>query len=177
MRLMAGRRRIDRILDEGYLADLASVSAADLRARVKDCRIVDEELSMLRTWLHAKLDIIRSGLEASGDEAMVGRLTEVLSRDTPTRRGARVHLPSGTPLGVQRSLDRLVSEAHLARLPDMSEPEVAEIVDALTAEEQRVSAQRRQVLDVLDAVEAELVKRYQEGGADPADLLHPKADG
>jgi hypothetical protein len=175
-----GRRRIDRILEPSYVEDLPQLSADDLRERRADCREEEDVLSFTRRLLHGKLDILRAELELRRDrgqsdaDQMVERLGEVLGAGvTPSGgRGARSRLPSGPAQEAgRRRAEQVASESHLARLPDLSNDELAGVLEELVAEERQVSAQRSSVHAVIDRLEEELVRRYREDGLSPPGVV------
>ena len=57
----------------------------------------------------------------------------------------------------------MLSEDHLARLPDLSDTEIEEIVGRVTDAERALSDDRQRLFRVIDALEAELASRYKQG--------------
>ncbi|HWR48122.1 MAG TPA: aerial mycelium formation protein, partial [Pseudonocardiaceae bacterium] len=55
-----GRRRIDRVLDPGYVAGLAELGLGEVRTRRDDAAQEETDLSYLRRLLHARIDIVRA---------------------------------------------------------------------------------------------------------------------
>jgi len=168
---MSASPRIDRVLDPAFVEDLDSLESADLRRRLQEARAEEDRLSYRRRVLHAQMDIARAELErrsaSAGDvtaEETVERLKYVLGRGEGGSRGARPRVSS--PLDDEPAFEDL-----LARLPDMSADQVTAAVDRLIADEQPVSEQRRSLFAVIDALEHELVGRYQSGSVSPADVL------
>ena len=53
----------------------------------------------------------------------------------------------------------------------MSVEALSEMVDELAAAERKVSQRRRAAQKMIDNLNAELVRRYKEGEADPSSLL------
>jgi hypothetical protein len=70
-----------------------------------------------------------------------------------------------------RRVTKLVSDDTIANLPALDEAEIRRIIGDLETAEHEVSALRRPLLDVLDALNKELARRYQSGEADPSDVL------
>jgi chaperonin cofactor prefoldin len=58
----------------------------------------------------------------------------------------------------------------LTKLPELSDEELTEAIDRLGEVEQELSAQRRQLHTVIDALQDEIIARYrsQQGEAQPA---------
>jgi hypothetical protein len=67
----------------------------------------------------------------------------------------------------RRRAERVISDDHLARLPDLEAAEIEAVVLRATAEERRVSEARRRLHEVIDALEDELANRYRAGLAPP----------
>jgi hypothetical protein len=164
-----GRRRIDRIVEPDYLHGIEERPAAELRALRDECRAEEEHLSYARRVLQAQLDIART--EAArragevGDDALVSELPSILADPTPSEhretRAVGFHVPEQSG---RRAGDLDAPEAALARLPDLADAEIADLIGRLTEHEQQVSQQRRVVLDHIDRLQAELVRRYREEG-------------
>ncbi|MGZ4120369.1 MAG: RsiG family protein, partial [Actinomycetota bacterium] len=57
------KRRLDRILDEGYLADLEKRSTDDVRAMRAETQEEEALLSYERRMLHGRLAILKKELE------------------------------------------------------------------------------------------------------------------
>jgi hypothetical protein len=169
------RRRIDRVTDPDFLAGLGGRGVQELREMRDDCREEEAHLSFARKILQARLDIIRTVVARRGEgwnaEDLLEGLPEILADVAqPTTLGqthvAPVTEPRGTTTGGRRTADWLILDASLGRVPDLDDEQLLELVDRLSAEERRVSDLRRVVLDHLDALQAELVRRYAtEAGA------------
>ncbi len=68
-------------------------------------------------------------------------------------------------------LDAVCSEHGFSRLESLSTNEIKGLDDQLTAFERKVSDDRRERYEQLDALSAELVRRYREGEASVDGLL------
>lgn len=143
--------------------DLEALPLDDLRRRRDAVRDREGELSYRRRLLHAQIDLVRA-VGASGDhEDFASMLAEVLSDG-----------PAG-PTGDVRAV--VIDDVHedLALLPvdleGMSEQERDDLVARLREDEAEVSEERRALLDELDQLQAELVRRYRRDGVDARQLL------
>lgn len=173
------RRRIDRILDPAYVEDLEGLATTDLRRRLEEAREEEGELSYTRRLLQGEIDVLRAELESRqrGEEPTdpgkaVDRLSKALAdRGVGGSRGARPRVSGPREAPGPRVAERLVAKGYLARLPDLSPEEISEGVSRLVTEEERLSADRRRVHGVIDALEAELVRRYKAGSASPSEVL------
>ncbi|MGE5210975.1 MAG: hypothetical protein ACM3MM_06900, partial [Acidobacteriota bacterium] len=71
---------------------------------------------------------------------------------------------SDHPLAVE--LDEICASHGLGRLKSLDDAELTSLVDAVAEFEARVSSDRRARFERLDALSAELVRRYRDGEAD-----------
>jgi hypothetical protein len=161
-------RRIDRIRDPAFLDGLADLSLEDLRARRDDCMAEREYLSLLRRLVQGRAEILKAELAGRGSDdqrPLVDRLSEILASDQPaTSRGEamRVALPEEEMLLARRRIERLVADAGISDPSELDDDRLTEAVGVLAAEETEVSAQRADVLRVLDALQDELKRRYKD---------------
>jgi hypothetical protein len=168
------RRRMDRVLAPGLLQDLEDRSLDQLRALRDDCREEESRLSFVRRVTQARLDIVRAAIDrregggASDDLSVLGGLPEVLADEpAPAPGGGQRALSLHTPEEQDgRRRDDVLTDPSLGRLPDLDIDELRGLADRLDDEERRLSDLRRRVIAHLDALQAELVRRYaQDPGA------------
>jgi hypothetical protein len=171
-----GRRRIDRMVSPDYLHDIEQQSVGRLRALRDECREEEENLSYARRVLQGQLDIVRTeaARRATGEETdpLLASLPSVLA-DPPTAeprdaRALALHVPD---LSGKRAGDLDAPETGLSRLPDLSDAEIADLIGRLAEQEERVSQQRRIVLDHIDRIQSELVRRYRDEGVAIDDVV------
>lgn len=172
------RRRVDRVLDGAFVANLPAVPLAQLRERRAEATAEEVDLSYLRRVLHGRLDIIAAELarRADGDESpLVARLTEILA-DPPSRRVASArHLPlrngDATAGEYRVALEARLRELAVPDLPTCSDRTLRDAAALLSGYEREVSDLRRKVQLVVDECAADLARRYREGEAAIDDLL------
>jgi len=177
-----GDRRIDRVLDPDFVSGIDALSLDELRERRDLADEEEADASYFRRLLQGRLDIIRAELtrRAEHGDRDVGELIEklpgILADEHPGSFKAvpRVLLPSRADQH-RRRVERLVSDATLARLHELEIGELEQAVEALALEETRVSATRKSVQFVLDQLRAELTRRYRSGSADVSELLQTEA--
>jgi anti-sigma-K factor RsiG len=162
-------RRIDKILEPSYVQGLDSMELDDVRARRDDCLAEREYLSLLRRLLQGRAEILRAEAEGRAEGAsapLVDRLVEILAdEDHPvSSRGeaVRVAIPEDEMLLARRRVERLASDSGLSDPSALSDEALGAAIDALVAEEHRVSKARKAVIGVLDVLQDELKRRYKD---------------
>ncbi len=163
------RRRIDIILSPDYLADLDEAPTEELRQRRNMAGEVETELSFYRRLLHGKMDLLafelrrRSGLES---RSLIEALPEILGAGEraggPFGRQPQTLAPD-LPDVRRREIDRVLEDDFLARLPSMETEELRPIQERLNETEEDISGKRRQVQQVFDSLQAEIMRRYRDG--------------
>jgi hypothetical protein len=176
------RDTLRSIIDDDYLGDLASLDMDELRARRASCREVETGLSYLRRQAQGHLDVAaaerarRGEGDAGGDdlEDLIARLPELLAGSTRSPGTGRLPSEFGTGAvdeDLAGELDELLDGSHLTEPSALDDDELASITTALEGYERRVSELRRALFDRIDAIEAELTRRYRTGEASVDSLL------
>lgn len=174
------RRLVERITESGFIEGLEHMSLEDLRSIRDECREGENEVSFERRLCQARIDILtaeldrRSGKEPGG---LLSRLPEILAAEG--EGGDDGPLPNRAPsLAIPRNADvprrrveEIVGETTLVRLAQLQPQEVQAIISALADHERSLSEKRREIHDVLDRIQAEIVRRYTTGQADPTAAL------
>ena len=134
-------------------------------------------MSFLRRLVQGHLDIVRFEQErrAAGQPAdlaaLVAGLPRLLSDQLGDRTGRLPGWLAPSDPAVTDELDAICDASRLAHLPELDEGELAELARDLSALEQEVSARRRFVFARLDALAAEVTRRYRTGAASVDALL------
>ena len=165
-----GNRRIDRIKRADYAQGLEELSLDDVRERRDECRAELEYLSLLRRLVQGRAEILKAEVERRRDPqdsgSLVDRLAEILAPDEShvSSRGAAVQVgvPDDELAIARRRVERLVADAGISDPGSLPDDSLATAVDLLFSEERSVSADRAQVIAVLEAVQDELKRRYKE---------------
>jgi FtsZ-binding cell division protein ZapB len=173
-----GQRRIDRVLDPRFVADVGQLDLAELRTRREEVEAEEADISYLRRLLQGRLDILRAELvrrSRGGEHDVAGLLAglpEILSDDAPGTFSAipRILVPPRADQH-RRRVERLVSDETIARLPELDVEELTRAVEVLAQEEESVSTHRRAVQRVVDVLRGELARRYRNGSAQISELL------
>ena len=174
---------LDRILDDDYLAGLQDFGMHEVRARRDECQEVENALSYARRITQGRLDIVgaeigrRAGGQGPSDLAgIVDRLEKGEMLGEHSRPEGFGRLP--VLLAPGSEVDELITEIEqtveadvLERLPELSDAEVRELASRLEELERSMSSRRRAVFERIDALQAEVIRRYKSGAANVDTLL------
>jgi hypothetical protein len=157
-------------------ADPQSLSLDELRTMRNRLQDEDDVVSYVRRVAQARLDLVRAELHRRergvAPDDLSSELRVVLSSQLtggPPRPPRPVEHVSENALSDE--LDATCSEHGFSRLEELLPSELEALERMLTAFERRVSDDRRARFDRLDALSAELVRRYREGEATVEGLL------
>ncbi len=169
------------LLEPGYLGDLPSRAMEEVRAMRTECQEVETGLSLLRRVVQGRLDIV--GLELTrraegGDPTdlpdLIARLPAVLSDRTHAPGPGRLPqmmAPGELPAELEAELDAIVGSGHLSDLPSVEDAALRTMADELSAFEHKVSEHRQALFERIDALQAEITRRYKSGEATVDSLL------
>jgi len=155
--------------------DPSELPLDDLRRLRQQLQLEDDAVSYARRVAQARLDIVKAEVEqrtADGEIGVGADLRVVLSQHLtggPARPPRPTDDLSDHPLAIE--LDEVCASGGLGHLRELDAAELASLAEAIAAFEARVSADRRERYDRLDALSAELVRRYRDGEADVGTLL------
>ena len=171
---------LQRVLADDWLGDVTTLDMAELRARRAECQALEVALSYRRRMAQGRLDIVgaeqrRRRGEAPAGEAddLVATLTAALSehpRPPGTGRLPQLLAPDIEEVDTAE-LDTIAGPTSLVALAELSDDQVASLIAELSAYEHRVSAERRQLHERIDALQAEITRRYRTGEASVETLL------
>lgn len=171
-----GKRRIDRVLSADYLAGLNTISMEALRALRVEAEQEEVDLSYIRRLVQARIDILEAELlrrRQPDETSLLGELPRILADDRGAAFGSGRHTVV-TPSRVEvyrRHVELLVAESGITEVGQQTDEQIESTLQALHAEERRISDQRKAVQVVVDTLTAELTRRYRDGEADVSDLL------
>ena len=172
-----GRRRVDRVLAPDFVAGLEGLDLEEIRARRAEADQEETDLSYARRLLQGRIDILRAEQAARhGDGPLSGHprtdaeiakaLAAVLADDRREDHGLGRHTVSA-PSRVgehRREAERAVADVGGSASDDLSDDDLAAAIAKLAEIEGRVSRVRREVQGVVDALTAEIARRYAAGG-------------
>ena len=175
--------RLDRVLAPDYIEGLDSLALEEVRARRSECQEVELGLSYARRLVQGRLDIIHAELERrasgggpSGASDLVDRLKDGSILSEHTRPPGYGRLPTLMAPDEQsgefaREIDAIADAESLANLPELPDEVVTRLAEGLSTLERSLSDRRKKVHERLDALQADIVRRYKSGAADPNQLL------
>lgn len=181
-----GRRRIDRVLDPGFLAEIGDRSLDELRAMRDDAAQEETDLSYLRRLLHARMDIVRfeehRRADGGGDDggSVMDALPRILADNAlgpAAGRGRHQTVEPSRAESHRRHVEALLADTGLSDVATLTDAELTESSDAYAAEEASVSDHRIRVQQVMDACNDEIGRRYKDGSASIDDLLRREREG
>lgn len=162
------RRRIDIVLEPEYLDGLSNLDLDELRRRRVTAEDVEAQISYYRRLLHGRMDLLdfeqrrRRGEE---ERSIIDALPEILAKGMilgtePTLKHIETMPPLPSVTG-RRLIDKIMDDGVLTSLPELTDEEIAEALERLREVESELSVQRRQLHQVIDTLQEEMVSRYR----------------
>jgi hypothetical protein len=163
------RRLFDRVTDPSYVDGIETRTADELRAMRDECLELETELSYVRRLAQGRIDILEAerNRRATGGSVgdLIAALPQILADDGPRPEPPKGRLPQflAPRLSIEwkRGMEHLVSDATLVNLPTTPDEELDTAVANLRELEVEVSAQRKQLHIVMDAIDAQLTERLK----------------
>ena len=172
---------LQSLLDPDYLGDLPNRPIESVRSMRATCQQVESGLSLLRRLVQGRLDIVNLELTVrseGGDPAdlpaLIARLPEVLSDRTHapgTGRLPQIMAPGELPADLEAELEAIAGGHALTDLPSLSNEALRSMAQELESLEHKVSGLRRELFDRIDALQADITRRYRTGEASVETLL------
>ncbi|MFD8499397.1 aerial mycelium formation protein [Amycolatopsis sp. NPDC059657] len=172
-----GRRRIDRVLAEGYVRNLVELPLTELRARRDEVAQEETDLSYLRRLLHARIDIVRAEQQrrsSGGETSIVDQLASILADNAVSSspgQGRHQQLEPSRAGEHRRHAEALVGDVDLSDVSSLSEERLEGALKTYTEAESQVSLRRREVQSVMDTINGEIAARYRSGTASVDELI------
>jgi hypothetical protein len=155
--------------------DPTTLSLADLRELRSQQQAAEDAISYVRRLVQARLDLVSAEQKRRNngeDRTVSDDLPAILGRHLnsgPARPPRPTVDLSDHPIAVE--LDELCSGLGAHHITELNDTELTALSDALQAFEQARSSERRELFGTIDALSAELVRRYRDGEAKVDDLL------
>jgi len=155
--------------------DPSGLTLDELRALRAQLQLDDDAVSYVRRFVQARLDLVLAErrVRASGDELNITQELPVILGQHLTGGPARPPRPTADasehPLAIE--LDELCARLGADHVAELSVDELTRLSEALSVFEQARSNERRKLFEQLDALSAELVRRYRDGEATVDGLL------
>lgn len=157
------------------MVDPASLTLDELRDLRAKRQADDDAISYVRRLVQGRLDLViaEQRRRLSGNDRSVSEdLPAILGRHLnsgPARPPRPTEDASDHPLAIE--LEELCSSLGASHASELGDSELARLSDDLEAFEHARSNERRELFNKLDALSAELVRRYRDGEANVDDLL------
>jgi hypothetical protein len=162
------RRRIDIVLESGYVENLGGVGIDELRHRRDTAEDVEAQISYYRRLLQGRMDLLdfelrrRRGQE---ERSLIEALPDILASgmilgSQPNLKHIETMPPLPSKTG-RRLIDKIMDDGVLTQLPELTDEEILEALDRLRQVEKELSNQRKQLHVVIDALQDEIVARYR----------------
>jgi hypothetical protein len=163
-----GKRRIDVVLEPEYLEGLDDLDLDEVRRRRDTATEVEAQISYYRRLLHGRMDLLDfEQRRRRGDEerSIIEALPEILAKgmilgSEPSLRHIETMPPLPSVTG-RRLIDKIMDDGVLANLPELSDEELVEAIERLREVETNLSVQRRQLHQVIDALQDQMIARYR----------------
>ncbi|HUG31973.1 MAG TPA: aerial mycelium formation protein [Acidimicrobiia bacterium] len=162
------RRRIDVVLEPEYLEGLDELDLGEVRRRRDTATDVEAQISYYRRLLHGRMDLLdfeQRRRRGEDERSILEALPDILAKGMVLgSEPALKHIETMPPLPSvtgRRLIDKIMDDGVLASLPELSDDEISEAIERLRDVETELSDQRRQLHQVIDTLQDEMVSRYR----------------
>ena len=173
----AGGAAVDALLAPDFLENVTTQPMAEVRRLRRDAEQEEVNLSYTRRLLQGRLDIVRREMQRRAEHdgrSLVDLLPEILSekgRGPAHGLGRHQTVQPHAPEEYETWVNALTPGIDVTAVSDLSDAKLEKAARALGEAESGLSERRRGVQQVMDALAAELGRRYRDGEADVAALL------
>jgi hypothetical protein len=172
-----GGAAVDALLEPSFLEGLDQRPMSEVRRLRRDAEQEEVNLSYTRRLLQGRLDIVRRELQRRAENdgrSLVDLLPEILAekgRGPAHGLGRHQTVQPHDPEEYESWVNSLTPGVDLSSVGDLADAKLEKAARGLAEAEKVLSERRRGVQQVMDALAAELGRRYREGEADVAALL------
>jgi hypothetical protein len=173
----AGGAAVDELLDPGFLENALAQPMTEVRRLRRLAEQEEVNLSFTRRLLQGRLDIVRRELQRRAEHdgrSLVDLLPEILAekgRGPAHGLGRHQTVQPAAPEEYESWVNALTPGVDVSSITQLSDAKLEKAARALAQAESGLSERRRGVQTVMDALAAELGRRYRDGEADVAALL------
>ncbi|TKJ32493.1 aerial mycelium formation protein [Blastococcus sp. CCUG 61487] len=173
----AGGAAVDALLEPAFLEDAVTRPMAEVRALRREAEQEEVNLSYTRRLLQGRLDIVRREMQRRAEDdgrSLVDLLPEILAekgRGPAHGLGRHQTVQPANPDEYESWVNSLTPGVDLSSITGLTDAKLERAAKALAQAETGLSERRRGVQQVMDALAAELGRRYRDGEADVAALL------
>ena len=173
---------VEQLVDPSFVGDLQSLDLDEIRRRRELCQDAEDSLSLQRRLVQGRLDIVQSELDvrAGGKPRpdLVESLPEILGEHSDRMPGPGRMLSTMPPdqavpdlEELAKRIDEIVGAARLSELSGETDESLRSMVTELGEIEHDLSGKRHQLHTHIDAIQAEIIRRYKSGEASVEGLL------
>jgi hypothetical protein len=171
---------LERIAAPSYLDNLVNLPIETVRTLRAECQREENRMSYLRRLAQGRHDIVQAEAErrlagvAPASDDVITDLVRALAGQVTGGKADRLPrglVPDDDP-DFEAQLDEVCPPVKLAGLANLPDEELTSSLTGLWALEREVSGWRLLLFRRLDALAAELTRRYREGEADVDSLLN-----
>ena len=167
---------LDALLADDALADLGTRPIGELRVFRYDAGRVEGDVSLVRRIAQGRLDIVGHEFQRRKGNAEPGQMNDLLydlpdiladpsEASVPSGRSVEINEPGPVASSLGSQLDAVISPGELSGVGELSDELLEQAFAKVSAMEQQLSDLRRQLHDRIDAVQAEIGRRYRDGEA------------
>ncbi len=176
---------LEEVLDDKVLDALTTKPMDDLRRLRVRCTEVEADVSLARRVVQGRLDIIghevrrRSG-DADAAAALPSLLFDLPSLMTDEPRAGRaggggravsITAPGDVAHELVQRLDEVASPSRLTGVSEMADADLDDLLGRMRSYEHELSTVRRRLHERIDALQAEIGRRYRDGEVTVDSLL------
>ena len=171
---------LTRVLAPDYLGDLKARSMDELREMRAECQRLETNVSLNRRVVQGRIDIVGEVLRsrAEGGEpidvkTLVERLGDILSERTRAPgvgRLTQMLAPSEEDFDTSE-VDEVLPAGRIDALTEAEVSELEGMLDSLVELDHVISARRHALFEQVDALQAEMTRRYKTGEESVDSLL------
>jgi hypothetical protein len=173
----AGGAAVDALLDPAFLENALAQPMTEVRRLRRVAEQEEVNLSYSRRLLQGRLDIVRRELQRRAEHdgrSLADLLPEILAekgRGPAHGLGRHQTVQPAAPEEYESWVNSLTPGVDLSAITALTDAKLEKAARALADAESGLSERRRGVQQVMDALAAELGRRYRDGEADVAALL------